>query len=185
MSDENSALSVEQEISAVAEFFPSLPLYNPANHYWLAEDGRLFSSAAGDIVPNDNPAFKAWATGGRLPTAWPRDDAGEQTNAALHEVLAPYSLTISGYTAVPASVTSAQAKIQCLRTPGSAKDKTLLDDITTAVQATGGEAQIWFTEARTWDRTNPYVASLSGPQGLKLTVDQVDQLFIQAAKIAA
>jgi hypothetical protein len=81
------------------------------------------------------------------------------------------------------SVTSAQAKIQCLRTPGSATGKTLLDDITAAVQAQGGEAQIWFTEARTWERSNPYVTALS--KGLKLTSDQVNKLFNEAAQIAA
>src|SRR6478735_1818343 len=53
----------------------------------------------------------------------------------------------SAEVSVPFGVSSAQAKIQCLRTPGSAAGKTLLDDITSAVQATGGEAQIWFTEA--------------------------------------
>lgn len=84
---------------------------------------------------------------------------------------------------VPTSVSSAQAKIQCLRTPGAATGKTLLDDITAAVQASGGEVAIWFEEARTWQRSNPYVASLSS--GLKLTSAQVDQLFIAAAQISA
>jgi hypothetical protein len=86
-------------------------------------------------------------------------------------------------TVVPASVSSAQAKIQCLRTPGSATDKTLLDDITDAVEATGGEVKIWFTEARTWERSNPYVASLSS--ALKLKPADVDDLFIKASQIAA
>lgn len=81
------------------------------------------------------------------------------------------------------TVSSAQAKIQLLRTPGSASGKTLLDDVTAAVQAAGGEVQIWFTEARTWEPTNPYVASLS--KQLKLTSDQVNTLFVEAAQIAA
>lgn len=85
--------------------------------------------------------------------------------------------------AVPISVTSAQAKIQCLRSPAVAGGKTLLDDITAAVQAAGGEVAIWFSDARTWERANPYVAQLSG--GLKLTSAQVDQLFIAAAQISA
>lgn len=157
--------------------------YTPSSWYWLADDGRLYASAAGDLASKDSPEFKAWLANGQAPTAWPRDDKGEQTDAALHEVLAPYGIAIAGYTPVPASVTSAQAKIQCLRTPGSASGKTLLDDITAAVQAVGGEAQIWFTEARVWERSNPYVASLSS--SLRLTSAQVDQLFIAASQILA
>jgi hypothetical protein len=84
---------------------------------------------------------------------------------------------------VPASVSSAQAKIQCLRTPGAESGKTLLDDIADAARDAGGEAAIWFSDARTWERANPYVASLSSR--LKLTPEQVDQLFIEAAQIAA
>lgn len=83
---------------------------------------------------------------------------------------------------VPAIVSSAQAKIQCLRTPGASTGKTLLDDITDAVGTAGKEAQIWFAEARTWERANPYVANLSA--SLKLTSAQVDALFVSAAKIA-
>ena len=60
----------------------------------------------------------------------------------------------------PVSVTSAQAKIQLLRTPGSADGKTLLDDVTAAVQKAGGEVAIWFTDARTWERNNHDVAQI-------------------------
>lgn len=81
------------------------------------------------------------------------------------------------------TVSSAQAKIQLLRTPGSADGKTLLDDVTDAVKAAGGEVAIWFAEARTWEPANPYVASLS--KKLKLTPEQVNQLFVEAAQIAA
>jgi hypothetical protein len=84
---------------------------------------------------------------------------------------------------VPSSVTSAQAKIQLLRTPGSATGKTLLDDVTAAVQAKGGEINIWFTDARTWDRNNPYVAQLGS--SLKLNAATIDGLFTAAAQISA
>ncbi|KIU36509.1 hypothetical protein SR39_06085 [Methylobacterium radiotolerans] len=84
---------------------------------------------------------------------------------------------------VPFSVTKAQAKIQLRRTPGSADGKTLRDDVVAAVKEAGGEVEIWFDDAQTWERSNPYVGSLSS--GLKLSSEQVDELFIEAAKIAA
>ncbi|KTS09741.1 hypothetical protein SB2_11850 [Methylobacterium radiotolerans] len=85
---------------------------------------------------------------------------------------------------VPFLVTKAQAKIQLRRTPGSAEGKTMLDDVVAAVKVAGGEVEIWFDDAQTWERANPYVAALSGPDGLKLTSDQVDELFIEASKIS-
>lgn len=102
------------------------------------------------------------------------------TAAADGSFAAPETFTPT--TVIP-NVSSAQAKIQCLRTLGAESGKTLLDDITAAVQAAGGEAQIWFAEARTWERDNPYVENLSS--GLKLKPADVDQLFIAAAQIAA
>lgn len=83
---------------------------------------------------------------------------------------------------IPTSVSRAQAKIQLHRTPGSEDGKTLLDDVTASVQAAGGEVAIWFTEAITWERGNPYVAQLGS--ALKLTGDQIDELFVAAAKIS-
>jgi hypothetical protein len=83
----------------------------------------------------------------------------------------------------PSTVSSAQAKIQLLRTPGSADGKTLLDDVRAAVEAAGGEVEIWFTDARSWDRANPYVAQLG--KSLKLKAADIDALFSAAAQIAA
>ncbi|MGE8128996.1 hypothetical protein ACQKQD_18645 [Methylobacterium sp. NPDC080182] len=114
-----------------------------------------------------------------------------KTNALVSYDVAP-DVDLKGYDAaaaeaskppVPASVSKAQAKIQLLRTPGSALGKTLLDDVTAAVQAASGEVAIWFADAQAWERSNPYVASLS--KTLKLTSAQVDELFVEAAKIAA
>jgi hypothetical protein len=84
---------------------------------------------------------------------------------------------------VPASVTSAQAKIQLLRSPGSTTGKSLLDDVKSAVDAASGEVEIWFTDARTWERSNPYVAQLG--KSLKLKASDIDALFVAAAQIAA
>jgi hypothetical protein len=63
----------------------------PTNWYWLADDGRLFSSASETLVAADDPAYVAWdATYDATP--WPVDDAGNQTNASLQAVLTPYDI---------------------------------------------------------------------------------------------
>jgi hypothetical protein len=44
--------------------------YNPANWYWIVngDETRAFSSASGDYVLANNPAFTAWKADGTLPT---------------------------------------------------------------------------------------------------------------------
>lgn len=65
------------------------PLF-AADWYWAASDGRLYSSARQSLVAQDDEAFAAWQVGGRRPTAWPRDEAGEETVSALQDVLTRY-----------------------------------------------------------------------------------------------
>ncbi|MFC3074702.1 hypothetical protein [Shinella pollutisoli] len=67
--------------------------YNPRDWYWLADDGRLYSSAAQALLDSDEPAYMEWSQEHR-PTRWPIDGEGEQTDAALTEVLAPYGLSL-------------------------------------------------------------------------------------------
>ncbi|UHD45345.1 hypothetical protein LUX29_20510 [Aureimonas altamirensis] len=69
-------------------------VFTPTNWYWLAEDGRLFSSAVQAEVDADDAAYTEWS-GNKRATAWPRDEEGNQTEAALQEVLATYGLAIS------------------------------------------------------------------------------------------
>lgn len=69
-------------------------MFDPYHWYWLADDGRLYSSRAGALVEPTDAAVDAWRADGRHPTRWPADDAGEQTDAALQAVLAPYGLRI-------------------------------------------------------------------------------------------
>lgn len=64
--------------------------YNPNDWYWLADDGRLYSSAAQALVKKSDLAYKSWSSGDLVPTPWPQDETGEQTNAALQQVLSPY-----------------------------------------------------------------------------------------------
>jgi hypothetical protein len=64
------------------------------NWYWLADDGRLYSSASQSMVSADNPAYVAWCNS-NTATIWPRDDAGNQTDEALQEVLRPYGIFVN------------------------------------------------------------------------------------------
>jgi hypothetical protein len=64
---------------------------NPLNWYWLADDGRIFSSASETLVAADDPAYVAWCNT-YTATRWPVDGAGNQTDASLQEVLGPYGL---------------------------------------------------------------------------------------------
>lgn len=79
---------------------PTRP-YDPADWYWQAEDGRVFSSARMEVVDADDEAFAAFLAAGGFATQWPRDEEGEQTDAALHQVLAPHGLWVDlvAYTA--------------------------------------------------------------------------------------
>jgi hypothetical protein len=148
--------------------------YNPRAWFWLAEDGRVFGSAASKTTDVEDDAYKAWSEDGSVATPWPRDDAGKQTDAALDDVLAPYGLATG--TAVPSEVTSAQAKIQLSRAK-------FLPAVKASVEAIGGEVEIWFTDARTWQRNNPHVNEIGA--GLNLSASEIDDLFRAAAQIAA
>ncbi|WP_407146224.1 DUF4376 domain-containing protein [Bradyrhizobium sp. ORS 86] len=69
-----------------------MPSYNPADWYWQADDGRIFSSARVELVATDDTELAAWKAAGNGPTVWPRDNAGAQTTASLQAVLSPYGL---------------------------------------------------------------------------------------------
>lgn len=152
----------------------------PSDWYWLAEDGRIYSSARQQLVKADDEQYVNWSENNG-PTNWPRDDAGNQTAAALHEVVGAYGYSVPDYAPVPTSVSSAQAKIQLLRSPPLKGGKTLLDDVTAAAQEAGGEVYIWFTDARDWERANANVNALG--KSLGLTDAQIDEMYIEAKKI--
>lgn len=94
---------------------------------------------------------------------------------------APVAFTPSPVPLEP--ITRAQALIQLSRTPSKTKGKTLLDDVTAAVTEAGGELAIWFANAATWQRTNPYVGQIGDAVGL--TSAKIDSLFTAAAQIEA
>lgn len=58
-----------------------------ADWYFLAEDGRLFSSALWSIISPSHASYIAWLASGNTPTAWPKDVAGNQTIAAMQVAL--------------------------------------------------------------------------------------------------
>ena len=158
--------------------------YNGRSWFWLADDGRVYGSAANEVGTADDAAYKAFIRDGSSATLWPRDDEGNQTLASMQDVVSGFSLSIPGAEAdVIAPISRAQAKIQLLRTKGSAKGKTLLDDVTAAVSAAGGEVAIWFADAATWQRSNPHVAELGSTLGLSSS--DIDGLFKAAAQIEA
>lgn len=69
--------------------------YDPLNWYWTDEAGRIYSSAREHIVPQSDKAYKAWLASGNQPTPWPRDDVGNQTDAALLAVVSGYGLSVA------------------------------------------------------------------------------------------
>jgi hypothetical protein len=71
--------------------------FNPYDWYWLADDGSIFASARETIVDETDADYLEWTGAGNTPTLWPRDDAGNQTTAALQEVLTPYNLWVDLY----------------------------------------------------------------------------------------
>ena len=78
---------------------------DPFDHYWLRDDGAVFSSAKQALVPADDPDFVAWlAIDGHYTTVWPRDDAGAQTDQALNDVLTPYGLAFGAEGARQAAI---------------------------------------------------------------------------------
>jgi len=78
-------------------------IYDLRNWYWTADDGRVFSSKSQTIIDQDDDEFLAWLEAGGVPTKWPVDDAGEQTDAALQWVFdhagAPVFVDLLAYAA--------------------------------------------------------------------------------------
>jgi hypothetical protein len=87
--------------------------YTPADWYWRAASGRLFSSARRALVEATDPAYLAWREAGGTPTPYPRDEAGAESAAELRAVLAPYG--IAGPDGPP---TPDEARAECARRIG-------------------------------------------------------------------
>lgn len=70
---------------------PALPVFAPADWYWLADDRRIYSSGRQITVDESDADYVSWVTKSQ-PTRWPCDGDGHQTDAALAEVLAVHGL---------------------------------------------------------------------------------------------
>lgn len=63
------------------------------NWYWISSDGsQIYSSSRQAVIKKDDKDFAAWKAAGNLPTPWPKNADGEETDEALAEVLAGYGL---------------------------------------------------------------------------------------------
>lgn len=142
--------------------------YDPRNWYWLADDGRIYSSAAGEVVTDEDKAFKAWTEAGSIPTPWPRDEEGNQTDAALQDVLRPYGL------APPISVSPLQIR-KALRQTGLNKAADAF------VETLSEEAQEEWEYATAVDRDHPFIVAATVALGK--TEADLDDLFRLAATL--
>jgi hypothetical protein len=64
---------------------PQRRIYNILDWYWLADDGRIYSSKQQAVIPASDPGYVAFLDGGPA-TVWPRDANGDQSDAALQQV---------------------------------------------------------------------------------------------------
>lgn len=62
--------------------------------YWLADDGRLYSSAARSLIAENDADYVSWLATPYLPTRWPSDESGAQTDQALVAVLTAHGLVM-------------------------------------------------------------------------------------------
>lgn len=76
-------------------------MWNPAYHFWLADDGRVYASNRQIITTEADADYAAWVAAGNTATQWPRDDAGNQTNDAMQAVVGPHGqfVDLTYYTA--------------------------------------------------------------------------------------
>ncbi len=79
----------------------TMKLFDPSNWYWIADDGRIFSSARGYNVTADDDGYEAFVASVGAAPIWPRDTVGGQTEQSLDAALAPYGVgrTLIGYAA--------------------------------------------------------------------------------------
>lgn len=63
--------------------------------YWKADDGRIWSSKTRALMQESDQAYVDWLVG-HLPSEWPRDATGSQTDAALQAVFDSYNIVVGG-----------------------------------------------------------------------------------------
>lgn len=106
---------------------------------------------------------------------WSDVQAGWLVNGGAQALCDPqrnYTLKI-----VPTKVTPRQAKL-ALAAAG------LYDAVTAMIAASPASVQITWENAIEFLREDPLIAQLAGPDGLDLTEEQIDDLFIAAGAVA-
>ena len=139
--------------------------------------GHLFVTVEDDgsvRVVHDDPNH-VWPSDGGHLYALDRDISRDPTVHRTHLFDKTTGLLVPRAPVVPASVSKAQAQI-ALYNAG------LLDQLELVIAGHPYRpVRIWYESANVWERKNPYV-SLLGPE-LDLTEDEIDTLFIEAAKL--
>lgn len=69
-------------------------MFNPGNWYWVQENGSVFSSAKRKFYAQSNADFKAWLAEGNIPTQYPRDETGNQSEDELAATLLEHGVFI-------------------------------------------------------------------------------------------
>jgi hypothetical protein len=70
-------------------------IFTPLDWYWLAKDGRTYSSARNALVYSYDSAYLAFVAKHGGITPWPVDANGQQTTAALQAVMSQYGITLA------------------------------------------------------------------------------------------
>jgi hypothetical protein len=66
--------------------------FKPQDWYWLAKDGRIYSSARNQVVSRTDAGYRAFVAQIGAATPWPVDNKGQQSSVALQELLSFYNL---------------------------------------------------------------------------------------------
>lgn len=85
--------------------------YLPQAWFWLADDGRVYGSAANTVVGKSDAAYKTFTSDGTNATVWPKDDAGAQTLDAMQAVVGYLGLAVPGSSTPAAPVITYKADI--------------------------------------------------------------------------
>lgn len=68
--------------------------YTATNWYWVKANGNVFSSAKQAFVKANDPDFATWSEAGGIATPWPKDQNGDESDAAMTDVLSPYGMSL-------------------------------------------------------------------------------------------
>lgn len=82
-------------------------MYNPYDWYWLKQDGTVYSSARQRTYAQSNTDYKTWLGVNSMPTPYPKDASGNESDAEMSDVLSPYGIRFS-----PESAADAKTRIK-------------------------------------------------------------------------